>query len=50
VFRNIAVLQCTDESTRTKEDDDFFMTMAHSLVGLNVDADPNTHSVLMHAM
>jgi hypothetical protein len=50
VFRNIGVLQCTDDSTRTAEDDDFFMTMAHSLVGLNVDADPNTHSVLMHAM
>jgi hypothetical protein len=50
VFRNIGVLQCTDDATRTAEDDDFFMTMAHSLVGLNVDADPNTHSVLMHAM
>ncbi len=50
VFRNIGVLQCTDDATRTAEDDDFFMTMAHSLVGLNVDADPDTHSVLMHAM
>ena len=50
VFRNIGVLQCTDDSTRTAEDDDLFMTMAHSLVDLNVDADPNTHSVLMHAM
>ena len=26
------------------------MTMAHSLVGLNVDASPNTHSVLMQAL
>ena len=26
VFRNIGVLQCTDEATRTKEDDDFFVS------------------------
>ena len=50
IFRNLGVLQATEGAGRTKEDDDFFMTLAMSIVNINLDADALTHATLIHAL